>query len=224
MESIHLFLQEVTKELLYNIVYEYNEIDYSDLIVIFTEKTGYKPMDFFGFRDQTGRGFFDLIEGIPGVTGRKTISIVSDSYSDSSDEDSDYEGGEHEHVYKVFNKTYLYSFPSTTVAEYREMILINCCKMIEDDDDLSHCKDSNGNTPLHYIATLPGITYGCDTLVKSLLQAGVDPLATNNNGQTFLHIIFGRFCAENDELMINCVSRIHAFQKHNRLWKIESRF
>ena len=199
MESIHLFLQEVTKELLYNIVYKYNEIDYRILMVIFTEKTGYKPMDFFGFRDQTGRGFFDLIEGIPGVTGRKTISIVSDSYSDSSDEDSDYEGGEHEHVYKVFNKTYLYSFPSTTVAEYREMILINCCKMIEDDDDLSHCKDSNGNTPLHYIAALPEITYSCDTLVKSLLQAGVDPLATNNNGQTFLHIIFGRFCAENDD-------------------------
>ena len=152
-------------------------------------------MDFFGFRDQTGRGFFDLIEGMSGVTGRKTISIVSDSYSDSSD----YEGGEHEHVYKVFNETYLYPARSVTVAEYREMILINCCKMIEDDDDLSHCKDSNGNTPLHYIATLPGITYGCDTLVKSLLQAGVDPLATNNNGQTFLHIIFGRFCAENGD-------------------------
>ena len=30
-----------------------------------------------------------------------------------------------------------------------------------------------------------------------MLQAGVDPLATNNDGQTFLHIIFGRFRAEN---------------------------
>ena len=199
MESIHQFLRKVTTELLYNIVYEYDVIDYCNLIVIFTEKTGYHPMDFFGFRDQTGRGFFDLIEGIPGVQGRKKISIVSDSYSESSDVYSDYEDGEYEHVYKVFNETDLYSVPSVTVAEYREMILINCCEMIDNFDDLSNCKDSNGNTPLHYIAALPGINYDCDTLVKYLLQAGVDPLATNINGQTFLHIIFGRICAENDD-------------------------
>ena len=199
MESIHQFLRKVTTEMLYNIVYKYDAIDYCNLIDIFTEKTGYHPMDFFGFRDQTGRGFFDLIEGIPGVTGRKKISIVSDPYSDSSDEDSDYEDSEREHVYKIFNETDLYSVPSVTVAEYREMILINCCEMIDNFDDLSNCKDSNGNTPLHYIAALPGINYDCDTLVKYLLQAGVDPLATNINGQTFLHIIFGRICAENDD-------------------------
>ena len=93
----------------------------------------------------------------------------------------------------------LYSFPSVTVAGYRQMILIKCCKMIDDDPDLSNCKDSNGNTPLHFIAALPGLTYDCDTLVKYLLQAGVDPLATNDDGQTFLHIIFGRFSAENDD-------------------------
>ena len=71
--------------------------------------------------------------------------------------------------------------------------------MIDNDDDLSHCKDAEGNTPLHYIAALPGLTYDCATLVKYLLEAGVDPLATNNDGQTCLHIIFGRFCAENDD-------------------------
>ena len=197
MESIHLFLQEVTKELLYNIVYEYNEIDYSHLIVIFTEKTGYHPMDFFGFGDQTSRGCFDLIAGIPGVQGRKIISIVSDLCSESSEEDSNCGDSEDEYVYvyKVFNKTYLCSAygHSVSIANYREMILINCCEMIGNDADLSKCKDANGNTPLHYIAALPGLTYDCHTLVKYLLQAGVDPLATNNNGQTFLHIIFGRF-------------------------------
>ena len=186
MESIHQFLRTVTTELLYNIVYEYNVIDYCNLIEIFTKKTGYRPMDFFGFRDQTGRGFFDLIEGIPGMTGRKKISIVSDSYSEST-------------VYKVFNETYLCWLRSLTVADYREMILIKCCEMIDNFDDLSNCKDANGNTPLHYIAALPGINYDCDTLVKYLLQASVDPLATNINGQTFLHIIFGSFCAENDD-------------------------
>ena len=195
MESIRLFLEEVTKELLYNIVHEYNEIGYRNLSKIFEKKTAYRPMNFFGFGNETGQGWFDFIEGIPGVQGRKIISIVSDPYFDSSDKESDYKNSKN--VYKVFNKTYLNSARSVTVAEYREMILIKCCKMIENFDDLSNCQDANGNTPLHYIAALPGITHGCETLVKYLLQAGVDPLATNNDGQTFLHIIFGRSRAKN---------------------------
>ena len=195
MESIRLFLKEVTKELLYNIVYQYNEIGYRNLSEIFEQKNGYRPMDFFGFGNETGQGWFDFIEGIPGVQGRKKISIVSDPNFNSSDEESDYENNEN--VYKVYNKTYLHSARSVTVAKYREMILIKCCKMIENFDDLSNCQDANGNTLLHYIAALPGITHGCETLVKYLLQAGVDPLATNNDRQTFLHIIFGRSRAEN---------------------------
>ena len=59
--------------------------------------------------------------------------------------------------------------------------------------DLANCKDADGNTPLHYIAALPGLTYDCPTLVKYLLQAGVDPLASNTMGQTFLHLTLGRF-------------------------------
>ena len=199
MESIHQFLEEVTEELLYNIVYDHDEIDYRELSEIFEEENGFRPMDFFGFGNETGRGWFDFIDGIPGLEGRENISIVSDQYSDFSDEDSDDEDSEDKHVYKIFNETDLYSFPSVTVAEYREKILINCCKMIDNDDDLSHCKDAKGNTPLHFIAALPGLTYDCDTLVKYLLQAGVDPLATNNDGQTFLHIIFRRSCVENDD-------------------------
>ncbi|XP_028406570.1 serine/threonine-protein kinase/endoribonuclease IRE1-like [Dendronephthya gigantea] len=42
------------------------------------------------------------------------------------------------------------------------------------------------------MAALPGVSVDCDTLVKCLLEAGVDPLATNDDGKTFLHIIFGR--------------------------------
>ena len=197
MESIYQFFSEVTKELLYKIVYDRHEIGYRKLSMIFRKKTGFRPMEFFGFG--SGQGWFDFIEGIPGVQGRKEISIASDQYSDPSDEDSDYEDNEDGHVYKVFNETSLYPARSVTIAEYREMILIKCCKMIDNDADLSHCKDSNGNTPLHFIAALPGINYDCDTLVKYLLLAGVDPFATNNNGQTCLHIIFGRFCVENDD-------------------------
>ena len=35
--------------------------------------------------------------------------------------------------------------------------------------------------------------------MKYLLQVGVDPLAVNNDGQTFLHIIFGRFAVDIDK-------------------------
>ena len=195
MESIRLFLKEVTKELLHNVVYEYNEIGYRNLSEIFEIKTAYRPMDFFGFGNEPGQGWLDFIEGIPGVQGRKKIYMLSDPNFDSSDEESDYENSEN--IYKVFNKPYLHLARSVTVAEYREIILIKCCKMIDNFDDLRNCQDANGNTPLHYIAALPGITHGCETLVKYLLQAGVDPLATNNDEQTFLHVIFGRFRAEN---------------------------
>ena len=102
-----------------------------------------------------------------------------------------------ESVYKMFNTTYLngnQEHSSTrSVARYREMLLIHCCQIMKCNfADLSKCKDAIDNTPLHLIAALPGITYDCGTLVKYLLQAGVDPLATNKNGQTFLHVIFGR--------------------------------
>ena len=195
MESIYQFFEQVTTELLYNIVYNHDGIDYRDLSDIFEEKTGYRPMDFFGFGNATGQGWFDFIEGIPGVQGREVICIVNDPCFVFNDVYSYYEEIEDEHAYKVFNETHLESV--ITVAEYREIILINCCEMIDNVHDLSHCKDAKGNTPLHFIAALPGLTYDCNTLVKYLLQAGVDPLATNNDGQTFLHIIFRRSCVEN---------------------------
>ena len=196
MDSIQLFLKEVTEELLYNIVYDENEIDYRTLSENFELKTGYRPMDFFGLGNKTGRGWLDFIRGIPGVQGSKKIyiEVIPDS-EDSNSEDED-----EARVYKVFNTTNLAKASGllVSVAQYREMILIKCCQIMKDNfADLSSCKDANGNTPLHIIAALPGLTYDCNTLVKYLLQAGVDPLAVNNDGQTFLHIIFGGFQAEN---------------------------
>ena len=201
MEAIHLFLQKVTKELLYNIVYDHDEIHFQNLNKTFEEKTGYQAMDFFGFGNRTGQGLLNFIKGIPDVHDIEIVSglmYINKLYCGSSNKGSDYED-----VYEIFNKTRLHvasvtSFHPATVARYREEILIKCCKLVgRHFADLSHCKDANGNTPLHYVAALPGINYDCDTLVKYLLQAGVDPLTTNNNGQTFLHIIFGRFRAKN---------------------------
>ena len=192
MEYIKLFLREVTEELLYNIVFDEEEIGYRDLSDEFENKTGFRPMDFFGFGNITGGGRFNFIRGIPGVRGENIISI--EGHNDDSDD---------EVVYKSFNTTHLKegltSFRIATVAKYREVILIKCCELLKDQfvDD-SGGKDANDNTPLHLVAALPGITYDCKTLVKYLFKAGVDPLATNGNGQTFLHISLGRFEAEND--------------------------
>jgi hypothetical protein len=56
------------------------------------------------------------------VQGKKNICIEdsNDVYDDSNSDDSEDEN----HVYKVFNSTYLYVATVTTVAQYREMILI----------------------------------------------------------------------------------------------------
>ena len=206
MDSIQLFLERVTEELLYNIVYEEKEINYLALSDIFEMKTGYRPMDFFGFGNKTGGGWLNFIREIPGVRGTRKIYLDdSDDVCDLSDsEDSD-----NEHVYKVFNTTGLIKLGNSpaSFSQYREKILIKCFEILKDNlltiryfttIELSKCKDTNGNTPLHLIAALPGINYDCETLVQYLLQAGVDPLAVNDDGQTFLHIIFGRFEVEND--------------------------
>ena len=202
MEYIKLFLREVTEELLYNIVFDEGEITYLALSDEFENKTGFRPMEFFGFGNITDGGWFNFIRGIPGVQGENLISI--EGYSDDSDDESNSDSSEDEVVYKSFNTTYLIegltSFPMATVAKYREVILIKCCEILEDQfvDEIGG-KDANDNTPLHLVAALPGISHDCETLVKYLLEAGVDPLATNDNGQTFLHIILGRFEAKNDD-------------------------
>ena len=192
MKFIKEFLIEVTQELLYNIVFEANEIKYDVLSEHFVNKTGHRPMDFFGYGNKTGRGWFKFIQEIPGLKGRRRVSIAESENDDNNDGDSD-----EECVYEIFNTTMLKengaNSSNLSVAKYREMLLLQCCGIMERNlSDLGKCKDINSNTPLHYIAALPGITYDCSTLVTYLLQAGVDPLATNSEGQTFLHVILSR--------------------------------
>ena len=189
MRFVRLFLEKVTEELLYNIVYDKNVITLFKLCQKFRKKTGYKPLEFFGLGNKIGHRWSDFIQEIPG------LEIFEDS-----DEDVVGEEDGSDCVYTTFNTTYLDEL-ELSVAEYREKLLLQCCEVMKEDfTELSSCTDTNGNTPLHLLAALPGLTYDCNTLLKYLLKAGVDPLAANNKGQTFLHIIFGKFQAEFDDI------------------------
>ena len=189
MNAVKLFLEEITAELLYNIVHDKNAIEPEKLCDEFKKKTGHEPLEFFGLGNDTAREWLDFINVIPGLKGNTVIKC----------EDSD--EGDTQSVYRMFNTTYVNEVGANkiSVAEYREKLLIKCCEIMKGNfADLNSCDDANGNTPLHLIAALPGITYNCDTLMKWLLRADSDPFAANNNGQTFLHILFGRFQTEVD--------------------------
>ena len=193
MESTKEFLVEVTQELLYNIVFDAKEIKHNVLRKKFRIKTLCEPMDFFGFGNKTGTAWFEFVKQIPGLEMKDKRKISTSDGDDNNDGESD-----EECIYKIFNTTMLKEngakSSTISIAKYREMLLLECCQIMRNNfRDLANCKDKDGNTPLYYIAALPGITYGCSTLVKCLLQAGVDLLATNVNGQTFLHIILGRY-------------------------------
>jgi ankyrin repeat protein len=178
-------------------------------------------MDFFGFGNRTGRGWFDFIKEIPGLQGKRKIYI---SNGDDGNEDSDSNSDE-KFDYKTFNITYLKEngVNISSVAKYRGMLLIECCQIMKDNfNDLGNCKDGNGNTPLHFIAALPGLT--CSTLVKYLLQAGVDPLATNKDGHNFLRIILGR-CKAKGHTGALCFSNDVSTREHvpATKWFVEDR-
>ena len=158
MASIKLFLKEATQELFYNIVYDVDEdeIEYRNLSKRSQKKTGHRPMDFFGLGNISDGGWFDFIRGIPG--------IVNNNNSGSDDEDSEDDDDDDGYVYRVFNRT---EFNKGSIAEYRGMILIRCCKIISKHfHHLSYCKDEHSNTPLHFIAALPSVSEDCGTLVK----------------------------------------------------------
>ena len=188
MSFVERFLEEVTEELLYNIVYDKSVITPSKLRRKFKKKTGYEPLKFFGFGNKSRHRWSDFIKGIRGLE----IIDFSDGEDIVSEKDD-------ECIYTKFNAAYL-DEAELSVAEYREKLLLQCCEIMKDDfSDLSSCKDGDGNTPLHILAALPGLTYNCNTLVKYVLRAGVDPLEANDKGQTFLHIVFGKFQAEFDD-------------------------
>ena len=177
----------------------------------FKTKAGHEPIDFFGFGNNSNRKWLDFVKLIPGVKGNAVLRICDDSDEDDS-----------ESVYKMFNSTYVKEIGANkiTVAEYREKLIIKCCEIIKVDfENLFSCKDANGNTPLHLVAALPGVNYNCNSLVKYLLKAGVDPFAANQKGQTFLHVIFGRFEAEIDYTGAVCFTKERVTTK----WFIEDR-
>ena len=185
INAVERFLEEVSVELLYNIVYERTVITNVELREEFKKKTGHEPTDLFGFSNENDRDLFDLIQLIPGLKGVRVLTINDDSEEDDA-----------HHLYKIFNTTYVseVGVNKVSVAKYRENLLLQCCEIMKDDfTNLSSCRDKNGNTPLHLLAALPGLSYDCNTLLKYLLQAGVDPLVANNNRQTFFHIIFGKY-------------------------------
>ena len=194
-EEISSFLEEATQELLYNIVYkeqdEDGEIGYRELSEEFKDMVGYQPMDFFGLGNITGDGWFEFLRCSPGLwLDRGTVSI---------DEDEDT-------VYDNYNSNDLLlesaSSSSSTVAEYRIMLLSRACKLIAISGGVLNekwCKDDNGNTPLHLVAAMPGVGHDDPTLVEYLLNAGADPLQENKDGQNILHIIAGRVKAEDHD-------------------------
>ena len=193
MKTVRLFLEEVTEELLYNIVHDNKLITYFTLRSKFKRKTGYQPMEFFGLGNETNCTLPEFLKKIPGLkTGFANVRTTRDD-SDFTSENSSDEDGDTKGVYEIFNTTYLKD-NGMFVSEYREELLIECCEIMKDDfADVSSCQDANGNTPLHLLAALPGVNYDCNTLLTYLLKAGVNPVAENEDGQTFLHIIFGRY-------------------------------
>ena len=195
MEFLKPFLVEVTEELLYNIVYNVSDvlpIDCGTLSTKFKEKTGHHPMEFFGFGNVTEQEWPDFVENVPGLEYWEDIVYVNQSIEDKRAS-----------VYRQNNNTST-TFGSyhrnkqTTVATYREEFLILSCEMIKRNfSNLGkYCQNYKGNTPLHFVAALPG-HYLQDEgqfsatlpLVKNLLRIGINPLTINWTGQNFLHTI-----------------------------------
>ena len=65
MKTVRLFLEEVTEELLYNIVHDNKLITYFTLRSKFKRKTGYEPMEFFGLGNETSCTLPELLKKIP---------------------------------------------------------------------------------------------------------------------------------------------------------------
>jgi serine/threonine protein kinase/ankyrin repeat protein len=208
MEFLKPFLVEVTEELLYNIVYKHVSevlpIDYGTISTEFKEKTGHHPMEFFGFGNVTEQEWPDFVENVPGLEYWEDIVYVNQSINGNEDKRAS--------VYRQNNNTSTtfgsyYGNKQTTVATYREEFLILSCKMIKRNfaNLGEYCQDDKGNTPLHFVAALPG-HYLQDEgqfsatlpLVKNLLRIGINPLTLNCTGQNFLHTITCAFEEEEE--------------------------
>ncbi|CAB3999419.1 serine threonine- kinase endoribonuclease IRE1-like [Paramuricea clavata] len=214
MEFLKPFLVEVTEELLYNIVYNVSEVpvDYGTLSTEFKKKTGHHPMEFFGFGNVTEQEWPDFIKNIPGLTEYRGDRVcINDNINENEDKRAS--------VYRQNNNTST-KFGSCfgqrqqllTVAAYREEFLILSCKMIGPHYFANlggYCQDNKGNTPLHFVAALPGhylqnVSQFSVTLplVKNLLRIGINPLTLNCTSQNFLHTITCAFEEEEETFYV----------------------
>ncbi|CAB3999420.1 serine threonine- kinase endoribonuclease IRE1-like [Paramuricea clavata] len=209
MEFLKPFLVEVTEELLYNIVYNVNEvpIDYGTLSTEFKKKTGHHPMEFFGFGNVTEQEWPEFVKNVPGLEHWGDMVYVNHNFNENEDKRAS--------VYRQNNNTSktlqsYYRPKQTTVAAYREEFLILSCKMIERNfaNLGEYCQDDRDNTPLHYVAALPGhylqnVSQFSVTLplVKNLLRIGINPLIVNDTSQNFLHTITCAFEEEEETVL-----------------------
>ena len=188
-KHIQSFFEEVTSELLYNIVHDLQddegEIGYKELSEEFEEKVGEQPMEFFGLGNITNEGWFDFLKQSYGL-------FLNGRYISIDDDD--------EAVYEDYHTSYLDNTQLQSVAKYREMLLIKACELIAKDGyaNVKNRNKDSGNTALHLVAALPGVDRDEPTLFRYLLQAGADPLQETKEGLNVLHIIAGRMKAEED--------------------------
>lgn len=182
-----MFLREATQELLYNIVCETNNndegIEFRELSEKFQGEYRYRPMDFFGHGN--GTGWVKFLKSSPGLHFETMVSIGEDVKGK---------------LYEMYHKEKVEKSINISVAKYRQILIHKACDLISQQTDVaSSCKqvnDVHGNTPLHLVAAMPCIDHE-STMLNHLLDAGFNPLQTNNDGQTILHIIAaGRIQAE----------------------------
>ena len=200
-ENIKLFLKKVTQEILYNVTFshEKNTGSGSNLNIYalsrqFKERVGNKPMNFFGLINNTdNEGWFEFVRESPG--------LFLDGYIVSIDDEEDIAAYKHynSHSLPFYDNNVIWS---SSFAKYREMLLIAACNLVYENDgsvDVNAYTDKNGNTPLHFIAALPGTHLDDFNLFKYLLDAGADPTIENSDGINILHVLAGRIKAEKDE-------------------------
>ncbi|XP_046843496.1 uncharacterized protein LOC124437572 isoform X1 [Xenia sp. Carnegie-2017] len=170
--SVRNFLVEIMSQLVYNIVNKAdNVVNYSDLYHRFKQKTGFEMEEFLDLygNDVSEDDLMDVIRDIPGL---------------KFDEDDD--------IYVVDDGSSSCSH-SKKLSQHRGKILISCAKLLiykDETDDINKCFDESRNTALHILITLPGISDDRN-LLKNLFNAGVNPFAVNEEGKTFLHVLFG---------------------------------
>ncbi|XP_046843495.1 uncharacterized protein LOC124437571 [Xenia sp. Carnegie-2017] len=183
VEAVVQFYKHIRVELIYNIVFEKKIIEEGELYEELKGRTGLD--DAHLLKIIRWSEVSSLLRAIPDIEVVLGAIVLLEINTNS--------------VLQLMNETYLIKnrFLKLTVSQYRETVFRACSEIIKKNNrnfsDLTSCRDKQtGNTPLHLLASLPAISFNAN-LLKYLLQSGVDPFAANNEGQTFLHILLGRY-------------------------------